>query len=337
MRDFSDSVLPDGAVQGAVDQWLAALAAADASPQTVRRYATVVRDFLAWYAGAYGEPLAFTQLVPTVVIAYRNHLQKTRQPSTVNVHISALRTLGTWLTDAGYVAQNPTHRLKVVGRTATAGMPKSLSDRAINGLLAEAQRSGPREYAIVMLMLQTGLRIGECAALCWGDITIGERRGDVLVRSGKGRKARTVPLTLSARQALAAYAMPLLGARSASLKDVGAVWPAAQQANAQTPIWQTRKRHVSAALTATAMRRIIATLVRLCAARGVLPPESQVSAHTLRHTFAMAYLTQHPGDLAGLATILGHSSLDITRIYANPTTDQLRQRMEGLALNAYGE
>jgi site-specific recombinase XerD len=335
MRDFPDSVLPDGPVQGAVDQWLAALAAADASPQTVRRYATVVRDFIAWYANAYGTPLSFDQLVPTVVIAYRNHLQKTRQPSTVNVHISALRTWGTWLAEAGYVGQSPAQRLKVVGRTEASGGPKGLSDRVINGLLTEAQRAGVREYAIVMLMLQTGLRIGECAALCWGDITIGERRGDLLVRSGKGRKARTVPLTLSARQALAAYAASLLSARSASLKDVVAVWPTAP--SAQTPLWQTRKRHVSAALTVTAMRRIMATLVRLCEARGVLPSDSRVSAHTLRHTFAMAYLTAHPGDLAGLATILGHSSLDITRIYANPTTDQLRQRMEGLALNAYVE
>lgn len=337
MRDFSDAVLPDGPVQGAMDQWLAALAAADAAPQTIRRYATVVRDFLVWYAGAYGTPLTFDHLVPTVVIAYRNHLQQTRQPSTVNVHISAIRTWGTWLAEAGYLTQNPTHRLKVVGRTAAAGMPKRLSDRAINGLLAEAQRAGHREYAIVMLMLQTGIRIGECAALCWGDITLGERRGDVLVRSGKGRKARTVPLTLSARQALASYAAPLLGARSAALKDVVAVWPTDQHPHVQTPIWQTRKRHVSAALTATAMRRIIATLVRLCEARDMLPPDAHVSAHTLRHTFAMAYLTEHPGDLAGLATILGHSSLDVTRIYANPTSDQVRHRMEGLALNAYGD
>jgi hypothetical protein len=51
----------------------------------------------------------------------------------------------------------------------------------------------------------------------------------------------------------------------------------------------------------------------------------------------MAYLTEHPGDLAGLATILGHNSLDITRISANPTTAQLRQRWEDLAFNAYGE
>ncbi len=136
---------------------------------------------------------------------------------------------------------------------------------------------------------------------------------------------------------MATYAAPLLGARSASLKDVSAVWPHDQHAHAQSLIWQTRKRHVSAALTATAMRRIIAMLVRLCEARGVIPADSNVSAHTLRHTFAMAYLTEHPGDLVGLATILGHTSLDITRIYANPTTDQLRQCMEGLALNAYGD
>ena len=337
MHAFPDSVLTRGIVHSAVDQWLAALAADDTSPQTIRRYATVVHDFIAWYASAYGEPLAFPHLVPTVVIAYRNHLQKTRQPSTVNVHISALRTWGTWLVDEGSMFQNPAQRLKVVGRAMGSGIPKKLSDHAINGLLAEAQRAGPREYAIVMLILQTGVRIGECAALCWGDITMGERRGDVLVRSGKGRKARIIPLTLSVRQALAVYAAPLLGARSASLRDVVAVWPHGADANAQTPIWQTRKRHVSAALTATAMRRIIATLVRLCEARGVLPPDSQVSAHTLRHTFAMVYLTEHSGDLAGLATILGHSSLDITRIYANPTTEQLRQRMEGLALNGFGE
>jgi site-specific recombinase XerD len=120
-----------------VDQELAVLAAADASPQTIRRYATVVRDFLAWYAGAYGTPRSFDQLVPTVVIAYRNHLQKTRQPSTVNVHSSALRTWGTWLAEAGYVGQNPTQRLKVVGRMTASGIPTGLLDRAINGLLAE--------------------------------------------------------------------------------------------------------------------------------------------------------------------------------------------------------
>ncbi len=335
MRACSDPIPTDGSVQSTLDQWLAALALNDASPHTIRRYATVVRDFLAWYVLEYGCSLSFDGLVPTIVIAYRNQLQTIRKPSTVNVHISALRTWGTWLEAEGYVGHNPMQRLKIVGHDGTAPIPKGLSDRAINGLLAEAQRAGARAYAIVLLLLQSGLRIGECAALCWGDITLGERRGDVLVRSGKGRKTRVVPLTLSARQALATYAAPILGATSPSLRDVVAVWPTGSHAQPPRPIWQTRKRHVSAALTDTAIRRIIATLVRLCEARGFLPPNSKVSAHTFRHTFAIAYLTEHPGDLAGLATILGHATLDTTRIYANPTTDQLRQRMESLALNAY--
>jgi integrase len=47
------------------------------------------------------------------------------------------------------------------------------------------------------------MRIGECAALTWGDIRFGEKQGQVLIRRGKGNKARTVPLNTSARTALA--------------------------------------------------------------------------------------------------------------------------------------
>ncbi|MDP9350189.1 MAG: tyrosine-type recombinase/integrase [Chloroflexota bacterium] len=54
-------------------------------------------------------------------------------------------------------------------------------------------------------------------------------------------------------------------------------------------------------------------------ARQLLPPDA--SAHTLRHTFAMFYLKDNLGDLVGLATILGHSSLDTTRIYAQHSAE----------------
>ncbi len=51
-------------------------------------------------------------------------------------------------------------------------------------------------------------------------------------------------------------------------------------------------------------------------AAGELVPE-ETGAHHLRHTFARSYLAQYPGDLVGLATLLGHSSLDTTRLYSN--------------------
>jgi integrase/recombinase XerC len=43
----------------------------------------------------------------------------------------------------------------------------------------------------------------------------------------------------------------------------------------------------------------------------------ETSAHHLRHTFARSYLLQYPDNLVGLATLLGHSSLDTTRIYSH--------------------
>ena len=59
------------------------------------------------------------------------------------------------------------------------------------------------------------------------------------------------------------------------------------------------------------------------------------SAHTLRHTFAHNYLSQYPGDIVGLAALLGHSSLDTTRLYGEPTVSQLAKRVEQLNSNAY--
>lgn len=64
---------------------------------------------------------------------------------------------------------------------------------------------------------------------------------------------------------------------------------------------------------------------------------AEASAHTLRHTFASFYLRETPGDLIGLSTLLGHSSLDTTRIYGQPSAEQLAARVDRLALNACGQ
>ena len=76
---------------------------------------------------------------------------------------------------------------------------------------------------------------------------------------------------------------------------------------------------------------MIADLVK---AAGELVP-AETSAHTLRHTFARSYLAQYPGDVVGLATLLGHRSLDTTRLYSQPSVEQLSTRVEQLNINAY--
>jgi integrase/recombinase XerC len=53
-----------------------------------------------------------------------------------------------------------------------------------------------------------------------------------------------------------------------------------------------------------------------------------VSAHTLRHTFALGYLKQNPGKLVELGTLLGHESLDTTAIYTLPSEEDLAADVE---------
>jgi integrase/recombinase XerC len=79
------------------------------------------------------------------------------------------------------------------------------------------------------------------------------------------------------------------------------------------------------------MGQMIAELVK---AAGELVPQ-ETSAHTLRHTFARNYLAQFTDDLVGLATLLGHSSLETTRLYSQPSLHQLARRVEQLKSNAY--
>ncbi len=62
-----------------------------------------------------------------------------------------------------------------------------------------------RDEALLNLLLYTGLRVSEAAVLWVEDVVLNERSGKVIVRSGKGRKYREVPLHREARRALAAY------------------------------------------------------------------------------------------------------------------------------------
>ncbi len=61
-----------------------------------------------------------------------------------------------------------------------------------------------------------------------------------------------------------------------------------------------------------------------------------VSAHTLRHTFALGYLRDNPGKLLELAGLLGHESLDTTVVYTRPSREDLAADLERSHLNVDG-
>jgi site-specific recombinase XerD len=321
-------------IDALLELWLADLRANDLAPGTVRRYKSAIKSFLAWYDKVEQRRLTLEQLSPITLIGYRNFLQRTQQraTSTVNGHISALRAWCAWLTEERYLETNPAKRIKLVGRQE-ASSREGLSSNQVNALLRQVQssRDAVRNYAIVQVLLQTGMRLDECSQLTSADIEFGERSGRATIRSGKGNKARSVPLNASARAALAEYLAPRFGCKP-TVKAVAAAWPRPPSQEQSAPLWRSQK---GGTLTTSAMRQMLDIVVRGTATRGLVP--ANTSAHTLRHTFARNYLAENPGDVVGLASLLGHTSLDTTRLYSQPTLEQLTTRVELLNQNAYSD
>src|SRR2546421_6904761 len=218
----------DQAPHELLECWRVFLQEHDHSPGTVKKYTQAVVHFLVWYEQEERLPLQLAALTPIALIGYRNELQHEQHKSisTINLRISALRACCAWLVDQGYLSLDPAARVKLVGGTVGSkreGLPSSQA----NALLRQAQasRDPARNYAIVQVLVQTGIRLSECSGLTFGDITFGERSGLLLIRAGKGNKVRSVPLNASARDALATYVAPKLGVVKPSIKAVASQWP----------------------------------------------------------------------------------------------------------------
>jgi site-specific recombinase XerD len=83
--------------------------------------------------------------------------------------------------------------------------------------------------------------------------------------------------------------------------------------------------------TSLAVRSAQAVVAQLAVQAGI--QRIPVSAHTLRHTFAVHYLQRHPGKLRDLADLLGHASLDTTALYTRPSRDDVAADLERSPLN----
>ncbi|MGO9997529.1 MAG: tyrosine-type recombinase/integrase [Acetobacteraceae bacterium] len=294
--------------------FLSSLAHDDLAPATLRGYRYDLRHFLAWRSTVQDAPFTIEGLAEYDLIAYRQHMVAAgRRPATVNRRLDALRRLCRWARGTGALSADATSNVRPM-RTIRNRQPVGLTDIESHALLRAAGASShglaTRNYALVQLMLQAGLRVGEVATLHVGDITMNDRSGSVRIRQGKGLKARDVPLNATARRALKQH----LEHRQAPDK--------------------TLALFVSSRETAMPVRTIQSVIASI--ARRARLKRVAVSAHTLRHTFALGYLRDNPGKLLELASLLGHESIDTTAIYTRPSRDDLAADLERSHLNVDG-
>jgi site-specific recombinase XerD len=147
---------------------------------------------------------------------------------------------------------------------------------------------GLRDRAMIMLMMDSGLRVSEVISLEGNRI---DWMSCTLTVMGKGRKERSVPFSAKTCQALLEYS------RLRAQKGV------------RVPQFFTGR--TSQALERTKVRRIILHYGNRAKIEGV-----RISPHTLRHTFAVFYV-RNGGDSFSLQEILGHSTLEMTKNYVH--------------------
>lgn len=298
-------------------QWSNLLLENGRSTHTGRRYLQAIDRFITWFDQHRQASFLATELSFGDLQAYAADLQETASPNTVNVHISALRSFCNWLTEENLIDHNPALRLKRLCKVQPLA-PKVLKPSHIEALLQKAQqtRHAARDYAILQVLAQTGIRISECSALQLGNLQVSEQQSWITVHRPRGKPSRRVALNPFVRRALIDY-LALLWKVEATPKKIASELT---RRPANEPLWYSQK---GGALSKRTISELLEKLVAACSQQNLTP--SHTTAHNFRHTFARNYFQEHPGDLMGLADQLGHSSLESTRIYFQTWSDDARQ------------
>ncbi|MBZ0291819.1 MAG: tyrosine-type recombinase/integrase [Anaerolineae bacterium] len=271
------------------------------SDATRRSYRSRVGRFLEYLAEA-GEDLVALfdsdRELEHVLKSYKRHLKVKSKlsPATVNAHLTAIDHF------IQYHGQEPP---EVPREDLPQEAPRALEkDEQKRFLRAVAGSRRSIDRAVNLLLLYTGIRIGECAALEVDDVFVVGRKRKVVVRSGKGDYYREIPLNEEAAKAVQKW----LKDREERFGQV-AVEPAL--------FLNPQGRRISTA----ALDLIVRKVGDACGL--------SVSAHRLRHTL-LTNLVRNKTDLVLVAEIGGHKKLETTRRYTLPSSGDKEKAMADL-------
>ena len=275
------------------------LAQRQASPHTVASY----RDtfcLLLRYArqrlGTAPSQLDLTDLDAPFIGAFLDHLQAERGNgiTTRNNRLAAIHSL------FGYAALRcPEHAalisrvLAIPGKRASTTLVSFLTPAETSALLASPGRGnwlGRRDHALILVAVQTGLRVSELTSLTCGDVTLGI--GANLRCQGKGRKERRTPLTRTVAQ-------------------IVSDWLRERDGQPGDPLFPSR---TGGRLSSDAVTDLLTRHVTAAARRCPSLSSKNVTPHALRHTAAMNLL-QAGVDTSTIALWLGHAGTRATQAY----------------------
>jgi integrase/recombinase XerD len=268
----------------------------DASPHTIAAYRDAICLLLRFAQRRTGKPphqLDIDDLDASLIGAFLNHLESERgvRVRTRNARLTAIRSLFSF---AAY--RHPEHAaviqrvLAIPPKRTDRALVTYLTDDEMQALLTapdRATRIGQRDHALLLLALETGLRVSELTALTCDAVHLGT--GAHVRCHGKGRKERITPLRRQTRAELQA-------------------WLTERAAASDAPLFPGPK---GARLSRDAIRRIVDRHVATATAACPSLARKTVTPHTLRHSCAMK-LRRHGVDPATIALWLGHEDVRTT-------------------------
>jgi site-specific recombinase XerD len=270
-----------------------------ASPHTVLSYRDAFRlllDYATTTTGKKPSALDIADLDAPLIATFLDHLEHERHNSvrTRNNRLAAIHSL------FGYAALHHPEHADTIARVLAIPVKRYdrtmltwLTETEVDALLAAPNRAtwtGRRDHALLVLAVQTGLRISELISLTRADAQLGA--GAHVRCMGKGRKQRATPLT---RHTVA----------------VLRTWIDEQHGPPSAPLFPTR---TGAMLSRDAVEHRLACYLATASRRCRSLHGKRVTMHTLRHTAAMRLL-QSGTDTAVIALWLGHEQLATVQIY----------------------
>jgi site-specific recombinase XerD len=277
----------------ALDAFSLALTVSGRSRQTIELYQRSIEPLIAFLGD---QPIS--DISPGDLRAYLAHLGEQVNRVTVGIRWRSVRAFFNWLYHEGWLHESPVKRIQAP-RTPRQ-FPYILSDAQVQALIWTAKAGssswrGYRDYTIVLTLLDCGLRVSELKGLTINDLDLAHGSLNV---TGKGSRERAVYFG----RRLARVLREWLARRTLSLSG--------------DALFCSRKGY---ALNRHELTRIVSRLACAAGIAGV-----RCSAHTLRHTFATAFI-RNGGDPFALQRLLGHSDISTTMVYVHMAGAALRE------------
>jgi integrase/recombinase XerD len=276
-----------------IEGYLLSLGARHLSPNTIGDYTRTLNKFALFLA----DDMPVTDITPRHIESFLASQQKLSNKSLLNYYVG-LSSLWTWLVNEEIVPAHVVRKLRPPKAERKEVVP--LTEPEVKAIMAALNRSKiyirqgmsvdhslgsyDRNRAIVLLMLDTGLRASELCDLKVEDVD--NRNNRIFVRQGKGMKERMLPFSPRTGQMIWRY----LAARRDTKPD--------------EPLFVSK-------LNRPMSRTKLSEMFRNIGKRAGVP---NVHPHRFRHTFAIQYL-RNGGNAYTLQAMLGHSTLETVKIY----------------------